>query len=164
MQAQPDKRHRHMRILRFVIGLSGTLLASTHLLANEAVRKSSETPAIGTLQQEDYKSLPYICECEFYWGPINGANTVFATRRERTVGFVMLDGQLVTLQRNGKPNNASCRKNARTRERWVGGPTAVALDLHATGPGEESCWFKGRMSVAVGGRTTSVNISGACGC
>jgi hypothetical protein len=153
-----------MRYLRMVIGLSGLLLAATHVLANEEVRKPSEYPAIGTLREEDLHSLPYICECEFFRGPINGATTVFATRRERVVAFVMVDSQLVTLQRDGKPNNASCAKSARYHERWVGGPAAVVLDYHATGPGEESCWFEGRMSVAIGRRITSTNISGACGC
>jgi hypothetical protein len=158
-----------MRILRiviglFVMGLSGTLLAFTHALANEAVRKSPTTPTINTLREQDYRSLPFMCECEFYRGPINGANTVFATRHERTVAFVMVDGHLMTLRREGMPNNAGCRKNARTRERWVGGPTAVVLDYRVTGPGEESCSFKGRMSVATSGRATSTRISGACGC
>jgi hypothetical protein len=153
-----------MRYIRIVIGLSGTLLASAPVLANEAARKPSESPAIGTLREENLQSLPYICECEFFRGPINGAATVFATRRERVVAFVMVDGRLVTLRRDGKPNNASCATNARYHERWVGGPAAVALDYHATGPGEESCWFEGKMSIAVGGRITSTRISGACGC
>jgi hypothetical protein len=153
-----------MRPLRIVLGLSGMLLASAHALANEAVRKSSESPAIGTLREENFQSLPYKCECEFFRGPINGANTVFATRNERVVAFVMVDGRLVTLQRDGRPNNASCRKNARTHERWVGGPTAVALDYRVSGSGAEACWFKGKMSVAVGERITSANITGACGC
>jgi hypothetical protein len=153
-----------MRYIRIVIGLSGILLASTPVLANEGVRKSSKYPAIGTLREENFQSLPYICECEFFRGPINGATTVFATRKGRVVAFAVVDGRLVTLQRDGKPNNASCRKNVRYHERWVGGPTAVVLDYHATGLGEESCWFKGKMSIAVGRRTTSTNISGACGC
>lgn len=150
--------------MRIVVGLSGVLLASTHVLANDGDRKSSENPAIGTIPMENLQSLPYRCECEFYRGPINGATTVFATRRERVVAFVMIDGQLVTLQRNGKPRNPSCAKNVRFHERWVGGPTSVVLDLHVTGPGEEACWFKGKMSMAVGGRTASTSVSGACGC
>jgi hypothetical protein len=153
-----------MRTLRTIIALSGLLLAAAQVLANEAVRKSPEPPAIGTLGEENLQSLPYVCECEFFRGLINGATTVFATRKERTVAFVMVDGQPVTLQRDGKPNNGSCRKNAEYRERWVGGATAVVLNYHATGSGAESCWFRGKMSVATGGRITSTKISGACGC
>jgi hypothetical protein len=152
-----------MRTLGIVIGLSG-ILAATHGLANDAVRKSPEHPAIGTLREENLQSQPYACECEFFRGPINGAATVFATRKERTVAFVMVDGEPITLQRDSKPNNASCRKNAGYHERWVGGATAVTLDYHATGSGAESCWFKGKMSVATGRTITSTKISGACGC
>jgi hypothetical protein len=149
-----------MRILRMIIALSGTLLAVTAVLANEG----AGNPAIGTLSQEDLQSLPYMCECEFFRAPIDGATTVFATRSERAVAFVMVDGHLVTLHRDAKPNGASCGKNLRYREHWVGDATAVVLDYRATGSGEESCWFKGRMSIAVGRRTTSTGISGACGC
>jgi hypothetical protein len=153
-----------MRYIRIVVGLSGLLLACTQLLADERDRKASEYPAIGTLGEENFQSLPYMCECEFFRGPINGATTVFATRKERAVAFVMVDGRLVTLQRDGKPTNASCGKNVRHRERWVGGLTAVVLDYHATGSGAESCWFEGKMGIAVGRRRASTGVSGACGC
>jgi hypothetical protein len=153
-----------MRCIRMVIGLFGMLSAATPLFASEEVRKPPENPAIGTLRAGDLQSLPYICECEFFQGPINGVNTVFATRKQRVVAFVMVDGSMVALRREGKPNDASCRKNARHRERWIDGPTAVALDYRVTGRGAEACWFEGRMNVAVGGRTTSTAISGACGC
>jgi hypothetical protein len=153
-----------MRYIRMVIGLFGILSAAPPLFAGEQVRKPPESPAIGTLRAGDLQSLPYMCECEFFRGPINGANTVFATRKQRVVAFVMVDGSTVTLRRDGRPNDVSCRKNARYRERWIGGATAVALDYRVTGSGAEACWFEGRMSVAVGGRTTSTGISGACGC
>ncbi len=153
-----------MRYIGIVLALSGVVLASTHLLAKEGDRKPSDSPAIGTLAEENFQPLPYMCEYEFFRGPVNGANTVFATRKQRTVGLVMVDGQPVMLQREGKPADASCGKNVRHRERWVGGPTAVVLDYRATGSGAEACWFEGRMSVAVGGRTASTPVSGACGC
>ena len=153
-----------MRYIRIVVWLPGILLACTHVLANESVRRPSGYPAIGTLRDQNFQSLPYMCECEFFRGPVNGATTVFATRMERGVAFVMVDGHLVTLQRDGKPNQASCRTNARHHERWVRGPTAVVLNYHAAGSGEEACWFEGKMTVAVGSRTTSTGISGACGC
>jgi hypothetical protein len=153
-----------MRYMGIVFALSGVMSASTHLLAKEGDRKPSESPAIGTLAEENFQSLPYMCECEFFRGPVNGGTTVFATRKQRAVAFVMVDGQPVTLQREGKPADASCGKKVRHHERWVGGPTAVVLDYHATGSGAEACWFEGKMSVAVGGRTASTSVSGACGC
>jgi hypothetical protein len=147
-----------------IVGLFGILSAAAPSFANEEVRKPRESPAIGTLRQEDLQSLPYICECEFFRGPINGANTVFTTRKQRIVALVMVDGSTVTLQRDGKPNDVRCSKNAGYRERWIGGHTAVVLDYRVTGSGAEACWFEGRMSLAVAGRTTSIPISGACGC
>jgi hypothetical protein len=153
-----------MRCIRIVIGLSGLLLASTAALAGDAADKPSEYPAIGTLRAEMLQSLPYNCECEFFRRPINGATTVFATRRERVVAFVVVDGRLVTLRRDGKPHNAGCGKNVGYHERWVGGATSVVLHYHPTGSGEESCWFEGKMNIAVGKSTTSTDVSGACGC
>jgi hypothetical protein len=106
------------------------LSAAAPSFANEEVRKPRESLAVGTLRQEDLQSLPYICECEFFRGPINGANTVFATRKQRIVALVMVDGSTVTLQRDGKPDDVICRKNAGYRERWIGGlrqwPSTIA--------------------------------------
>ncbi len=162
MHVNPDIRHRRMRYIGIVIGLCGVLSAATQVLASERDRKPS--PAIGTLPEEQLQSLPYMCECEFFRGPINGAATVFATRNQRVVAFAMVDGQVVTLQRDGKPANPNCGKNGRYHERWLSGATAVVLDYHTTGSGEEACWFSGRMSVTIGGRTASTPVSGACGC
>jgi hypothetical protein len=149
----------HMRI---VLGFSGVLLAASQVFGSEHPR--AEPPAIGTLREENFQSLPYMCECEFFHGPINGTTTVFATRKQRTVAFAMIDGQIVTLQRDGKPATTTCRNNARYRERWIAGPAAVVLDYHATGSGAESCWFEGKMSIADGRRTASIPVIGACGC
>jgi hypothetical protein len=156
-------RDPRMRSIR-MIGLFGMLSAFTPLFASEQERKPSQGPAIGALGQDDLRSLPYMGECEFFRGPINGANTVFATRRQRAVALILVDGRAVTLQRDGKAHDPGCGRNVRTRERWIGDVAAVVLDYRATGPGAEACWFKGTMRVAVGGRTASTPISGACGC
>jgi hypothetical protein len=142
-------------------------LLSASARADDGARReptSAEPLAIDVLRTEDLQSLPYMCECEFFRGPINGTTTVFATRKERTVAFAMVDGRLVSFQRDGKPANSSCRKKLRYHERWVDGRTAVVLDYHVTGSGEESCWFEGEMSVTVGRRMASTSIRGACGC
>jgi hypothetical protein len=153
-----------MRDVGIVIGLSGFLLTSTHMLGSESDRKLSEPPAIDVLQAENLQSLPYMCECEFFRGPMNGTTTVFATRKERTVAFAMVDGRLLSFQRDGKPAKSICRKHTRHYERWVAGYTAIFLDYRAIGSGEESCWFEGKMTVTVGRREASTSISGACGC
>ena len=153
-----------MRYAGIAVGLSGALLASTYVLGGESNRKSSTPLAIDTLRDEDLQSLPYMCECEFFRGPINGATTVFATRKERTVAVAIIDGQRVMFQRDGKPANSNCRKNARYHERWVAGHTAIVLDYRATRSGEEACWFEGKMTVTAGNRVALTSASGACGC
>jgi hypothetical protein len=105
-----------------------------------------------------------MCECEFYRGPINGETMVFATRYERAVGFAVMDGHLITLQRDGKPADTLCRKNVRYHERWVGRRTAIVLDQRVTGSGAEACWYNGRLHATVDGRAVSIPITGACGC
>jgi len=153
-----------MRYVAIIVGMSCALSASNYALGRESNRKSPQSASIETLRAENLESLPYMCECEFFRGPINGATTVFATRRERTVALAMLDGRLVTLHRDGKPAKSICRKNVSYHERWVGGPWAVVLDQRATGPGEEACWYGGKMTVTAGNRTASTSVSGACGC
>jgi len=145
------------------IGVFVSLLPSFRTIADESVHKSTGGPTLSTLPSEDLKSLPYMCECEFYRRPIHGETMVFATRKER-VGFVVVDGHLMTLQRDGKPADTRCRKNARYQERWVSSTTAIVLDQRVTGSGVESCWYKGKLHVTVDGRVVSIPISGACGC
>jgi hypothetical protein len=141
-----------------------TLVVSFRTLADESIHRSSGGPSVGTLLEEHLKSLPYMCECEFYRGPINGETMVFATRNERAVGFAVVDGQLMTLQRDGRPAGTLCRKNARYHERWVSSTTAIVLDQRVIGSGAESCWYNGKLHVTVDGRMASIPISGACGC
>jgi hypothetical protein len=141
-----------------------TFLISLRVLADDSLHKSLGGPSVGTLLEEHLKSLPYMCECEFYRGPINGETRVFATRNERAVGFAIVDGQLMTLQRDGRPADTLCRKNARYHERWVSSAATIVLDQRVTGSGAESCWYKGKLYVTVDGRMVSIPISGACGC
>jgi len=93
-----------------------------------------------------------------------GGNTVFATRKNRAVAFVKVDGQLFTVQRSGPPANAVCRKGTPYRERWVGQGTVIYIDQRATRSGAESCWYNGTMRVVVGERSMLTPIGGACGC
>jgi hypothetical protein len=140
------------------------LWVSSRALADESIQKSPGGPSLGTPREGHLNSLTYMCECEFYRGPIYGETMVFATRRERTVGFAVVDGQLVTLQRDGRPADTICRKSVRYRERWVSSAATIVLDQRVTGSGEESCWYKGKLSLTVDGRMVSIPISGACGC
>ena len=60
--------------------------------------------------------------------------------------------------------HSSRLKNVRQREQWIGGTTSVALEYRGTSSGEEACWFKGKMRVTAGGRTSETAVTGACGC
>jgi len=140
------------------------LLVPFDVGADESIHNSAVGLTVGTLLEGHLKSLPYMCECEFYRGPINGETMVFATRNERAVGFAVVDGQFMTLQRDGRSPNTLCRKNVRYHERWVSSAATIVLDQRVTGSGAESCWYKGKLYVTVDGRMVSIPISGACGC
>src|SRR5260370_34323063 len=127
--------------IREVIIISGvfvSLLFSFCTLADESAHKSIGGVSVRTLPKEALKSLPYMCECEFYRGPINGETMVFATRSERGVGLAVVDRQLMTLQRDGRPADSRCRKDVRYHERWVSITTAIILDQLVTHTGPES--------------------------
>jgi hypothetical protein len=145
-------------------GIFATLFLSFPTLADENIHKLPGSPSVGALLYEDLKSLPFRCECEFYYGQISGETLVFTTRYERTVGFAVVDGKLIPLQRDGRPPDTLCRKNVRYRERWVDGATAIVLDQGVTGSGAEACWYEGKLSATVDGRMVSIPIRGACGC
>ena len=144
------------------IGMSLMLSVSSPTVADESIHNSPVGPSVGTLLEEHLKSLPYMCECEFYRGPINGETMVFATRNERAVGFAVVDGHLMTLKRDGRPAGTRCRKNARYHERWVSSAATIVLDQRVTGSGAESCWYEGKLSITVDRRMVSVPITGAC--
>jgi hypothetical protein len=95
---------------------------------------------------------------------VNGDTTVFATRNQREVAFVKVAGKLLTLHAVQRPDDQVCERNVKSRERWAGESTTVVLEYRATSSGEESCWYKGRMTVSVGKRTEAITVTGACGC
>jgi hypothetical protein len=147
---------RYAAFLPFILGIMCGLAP--------AAERDARRPAIGTLAPDTLQTLPVMCECEYFRGPVNGATTVFATRQARTVALASIDGGPVSLKPVSVPAPAACRRNVRHRERWAGGDVAVTLDLRATHPGAEACWFEGRMSVTRGGRTATAPVAGACGC
>ena len=152
------------RWTRITPGVFVALLFSSRTDADEGIPESPGGPSVGTLLEEHLQSLPFMCECEFYRGPISGETMVFATRNERAIGLAVVDGKLMTFQRDGKPADTTCRKNARYHERWVSGTTAIFLDQRVTGSGAEACWYNGKISVMVDNRMISIPVTGACGC
>lgn len=129
---------------------------------------------VGSLGGEDLGTYPKTCECELYRGAIasqdvyraaaEGKGTVFETRKERTLGFVKIDGALVTLDLLDRSGDRDCRAKSRRVERWTSPTASVVLDLRVTKPGAEACWYRGTMRVTSGKRTEVVAVTGACGC
>jgi hypothetical protein len=136
------------------------------------------TPApasrVGPLADADLAAFPKVCECEFYRGAIaqqdvyqaaaDGKDRVFETRKERTLGFLKVDGALLTLDFADRSGDRDCRVKSRRVERWTSPSASVVLDLRVTTPGEEACWYQGRMRVTSGKRTEVVIVTGSCGC
>jgi hypothetical protein len=147
-----------------IVGLASMVFSPLSVWSDSTAPASPRSVTLGHILEDDLRSLPYECECEFFAGPTRGGNTVFATRKNRAVAFVKVDGQLFTVQRSGPPANAVCRKGTPYRERWVGQGTVIYIDQRATRSGAESCWYNGTMRVVVGERSMLTPIGGACGC
>jgi hypothetical protein len=136
------------------------------------------TPAppsrVGSLADQDLATFPKSCDCEFYRGAVSrddyyraaaeGKDRVFETRKDRTLGFVKIDGQLVTLDLADTSGDRDCRVKSRRVERWTSPSASVVLDLRVTTPGAEACWYQGRMRVTSQKRTEVVVVTGSCGC
>jgi hypothetical protein len=129
--------------VRPTVAFALTIVVAASTVVEGDISKSR----IQKLLPADLDRMPYMCECEFYQGEINGETTVFATRRERTVALMRLDGSLVELHRSGADPNAQCRAGARLTERWSSESSRVTLSLRGTGSGAEACWFKGQLTV-----------------
>jgi hypothetical protein len=162
-QARAGKRRLNAMHLA-ILGLASTILSPQFGWSDSGVPAFRRPAKLGHIFEDDLRSLPYQCECEFFAGPIRGDNTVFATRNNRTVAFARVDGQLITMRRSGQLANAPCRKGAQYSERWIGARAMIYIDQRATGSGAESCWYKGTMRVIVGESSTLTPIGGACGC
>jgi hypothetical protein len=147
---------RVAQVLLVASSLAGTLLPASGA--------PSKPVSIAAVASDDLESLPYMCECEFYRGPISGETTVFATRDERNVALAEIDGRLANLRRDGEEALSICNPRREYHERWTEGSTSVLLVVHPTGRGEEACWYTGTMTVTVGRRRGSTAIRGSCGC
>jgi hypothetical protein len=101
---------------------------------------------------------------DYYRAAADGKDRVFQTRKDRTLGFVKIDKQLVTLDLADTSGDRDCRVKSRRVERWTSPSASVVLELRVTGAGAEACWFQGQMRVTAGKRTEVVAVTGVCGC
>jgi hypothetical protein len=120
-----------------IVGFASMMLSPQSAWSDSWVPPLRGPATLGHILEDDLRSLPYQCECEFFAGPIRGENTVFATRNNRAVAFARVDGQLITMRRSGPPGNALGRKGAPYSERWVGVGAMIYIDQRATGSGAQ---------------------------
>jgi len=155
---------------------TGFLWAVRILAASALLGQAPPDPpaVVGSLASADLGSFPAACECDFYRGGNDGKdayaiaanpeNLVFQTRRERSLVFANVLGELRTLELADRKTDADCRAKSRRFERWKSGSAEVVLDLRAIRAGAEACWYRGRMRVTAGERSATVRVIGACGC
>jgi hypothetical protein len=161
-------RRRARRGGRLAAGLAALLFAA-------AAGDGRSPPLIGNLAGADLTAYPSACECEFVrgaieWGDVYTAsadrhNVVFATREERRAAFMSLDGTLVRFELVERWGEGDCKAGATRVERWQGlSGSSLKVELRTLRPGEEACWYRGKLTAKSGKRTQSIPITGACGC
>jgi hypothetical protein len=119
---------------------------------------------LSVLTEEDLRAEPFECDCEFYQGTNAIGNTVFATRHQRSVAFVKIDGTVTRLAAGVRVSDLGCDKSRSYREVWRASGVIVKLQFRAAATGEEACWYKGRLTVETENASQTVSVSGSCGC
>jgi hypothetical protein len=89
-QSRAGKRCRNGMHLA-IVGAASTILSPQSGWSDSGVPAFRRLATLGQIFEDDLRSLPYQCECEFFAGPIRGENTVFATRNNRTVAFARVE-------------------------------------------------------------------------
>ena len=68
-----------------IVGLASMVFSPLSAWSDSAAPVSPRSVTLGHILEDDLRSLPYECECEFFAGPTRGGNTVFATRKNRAI-------------------------------------------------------------------------------
>lgn len=77
--------------------------------------------------------------------------------------WAKIDGALVELK-NVSAFRFACKPGELVTASWEAAGTTLAIALITDGPGDESCWFRGLLTVNKGSRSATRKIVGACGC
>ncbi len=109
------------------------------------------------------------CGCGFYKPGENGGHefdllVALGVNEQPPFAVVNLGRGNLTLDRVKDSGGGACGSGERWQSRWRTGDVVLDSDLSATGPGEESCWFDGTVSVTQGETKASFPVRGACGC
>ena len=109
------------------------------------------------------------CGCEFF-RPAEGGGLGFdplvaiGINEQPPFAVVNLGDGNQTLSLVKDSGWRACRAGEKWESRWQGRDLVLDVSLLATGPGEESCWFDGSLSMTRGNAKASLPIRGACGC
>lgn len=147
-----------------VTGLGAVLATPRGVVAQPRENTKRNRNLLSVLAEEDLRAEPFQCDCEFYHGSNAIGNTLFATRHQRSVAFVKIDGTVIRLTAAVRVSDLGCDKARSYREEWRGSGVLVRLQFRAAGTGEEACWYKGRLTVETETASQTVSVSGSCGC
>jgi hypothetical protein len=147
----------------FVVGLAAVFAGAFGVEAQPSGKPAGNRTMLSVLTEEDLRAEPFQCDCEFYQGSNAIGNTVFATRRHRSVAFVKIDGAVIRLA-PVHISDLDCVKTQTYREEWRGRAALVKLQFRAAGTGEEACWYQGRLTVDAANGSQTLSVSGSCGC
>jgi hypothetical protein len=131
---------------------------------------STEQPALNALQPLDTRSI--VCGCTF--------NESLPNAQEGSYGS---GPEVLILDINGEPAQAhlnlgagnlrlrfaelslyDCESDGVWSTKWRSEEVTLQVDLVASGPGNEACWFSGTSTLIVNGVDSTTPIKGACGC
>lgn len=155
---------RHSRV-----GLALALLCTAFATSSSQAAGKAKEPLVGTLHSADVaawraKGFPQLCECEFYPGSaVTMSTNVLSTGNGRRHALARIGGKLTTLGID-KDTEGMCTPGRKVQQRWKAQSSVAVLSLTVDSSGQESCWFRGTLSVTTGAETEVVKINGACGC
>jgi hypothetical protein len=126
---------------------------------------AAEAPIIRIVPRDAVPSREFICPCEFDLGnDIDGETGLIIDHNgEDQAAFANIEGTVVRLE-NKERFRFDCETGDSVIASWTGKDLDVRVNLTIEGQGEESCWFRGHLTVKKGNRTEKRSIVGACGC
>lgn len=131
---------------------------------------STEQPALNALQPVDTQSM--VCGCTFNESVPNVQEGSYGSGPEVLVldingepaqAHVNLGAENLRL-RSGELSLYDCESEEVWSTTWQSEEVMLKVDLVASSPGAEACWFSGTSTVTVDGVSSTTPIKGACGC
>jgi hypothetical protein len=77
--------------------------------------------------------------------------------------YANVDGAVIELN-NTTAFQSACTRGELVTAAWGASDVTLKITLLTDGEGEESCWFRGLLTVNKGTRSATRKIIGACGC